>query len=161
MGKLFWLLLLIAAFTGIYWAVMSGWAAERALAFDINAAAREQDPATIADALTKCEGRLDSEKQWVGYFKFIMRKPDWSRIEDSRKTLHELQAAAQEAVNTSGGEIGSEATEKLRKYLNNMAPLRVGVFREGQDTLWKVLFWVSGCAAVLVGLLVFVRRSAD
>lgn len=161
MGKLFWVLLVIAAFTGVYWAVMSGWAAERALAFDIQAAARENDAATICDALTKCEGRLDSEKQWVGYFKFLMRKPDWSRLEASRKTLHELQAAATEAVNTSGGEIGSEATEKLRKYLRNMEPLRVGVFREGQDTLWKVLFWVSGSLAVLAGLLAFVKRAAD
>lgn len=161
MGKLFWLLLIVAAFTGTYWTVMSGWAADKVLAVDIRAAAREEDPATIRDSLDKAEKRLDSQKEWVGRFKFIARNPDWSRVNQSRATLRELQRAAEDVVNVSGGELGSEGTERLRKYLRTMPPLRAGVFREGEDTLWKVLFWVCAAGVIVLGFLMFVRRIGD
>jgi len=160
-GKLFWLLVIVAAFTGAYWTVMSGWAAEKTLAVDLRAVAREEDPAAIRDGLVKAEKRLDSQKEWVGRFSFIARKPDWSRVNQSRQTLRELQAAAEDVVAVSGGELGSEGTERLRKYLRAMPPLRAGVFREGEDTLWKVLFWVCASGAVLLGLLMFVRRMGN
>ncbi|UCH33950.1 MAG: hypothetical protein JSV65_15525 [Armatimonadota bacterium] len=161
MGRWFVLLVIIAGFTGAYWTVMSGWAAEKAVAVDIRGAARENDPQAILDRLEKAESRLDSQKQWVKRFDFIARDPDWSRVEDSRKILHELQAATSEVIAVSGGEIGAEGTERLRKYLKGMQPLPAGVFREGQDTLWKVLFWISAVGIIILGLLMFVRRIGD
>jgi len=160
-GKVLVLLVLVAAFSGIYWAVMSGWAANTALAFDIRGAAREEDAMTIRDDLIKAEKRLDSQKEWVKHFSFIARKPDWSRLERSRRTLRDLQAMAEDVVATSGGEIGSEGTERLRKYLRTLPMLQAGAFREGQDTLWKVLFWVSAAGIIILGLLMFVRRIGD
>jgi len=160
-GKLFVLFLIVAAFTGTYWAVMSGYAAERALGFDIRAAAREADAATIRDDLVKAEGRLDSQKEWVKRFKFIARNPDWSRVEESHKQLRELQRETDDIVAAAGGEIASEGTERLRKFLSEMPIPSAGVFRAGQDTMWKVLFWVSAAGAIILGLLSFVRRFGD
>jgi hypothetical protein len=160
-GKLFVVLLIVAAFTGTYWAVMSGYVAERAMGFDIRAAAREADAATIRDDLIKAEGRLDSQKEWVKRFSFIARQPDWSRIEASRKELRELQRETDDIVAAAGGEIASEGIDKLRKFLSEMPPPSAGVFRPGQDTIWKVLFWVSAAGAVVLGLLSFIRRVGD
>jgi hypothetical protein len=160
-GKLFVLLLIVAVFTGLYWAVMSGWATERVLGFDIRGAAREAEAATIYDDLVKAEKRLDTQKEWVKRFSFIARNPDWSRIEESRKQLREIQKEAADVVTAAGGEVASEGVDRLRKFLREMPTPSAGVFRPGEDTLWKVLFWVSAAGAVILGLLLFVRRFGD
>ena len=161
MGKWLAVLVIVAAFTGSYWAVMSGYAAERALAFDIRGAARQNDAQSILDELKKAERRLDSQQQWVKRFNFIARNPDWSRVNETRRTLHELQKEVSDVVAVSGGEIGSEGVESTRRYLRTMPLLTASVFRPGEDTLWKVLFWVSASGAVIVALLLFVRRFGD
>lgn len=161
MGKLFVLLLIIAAFSGTYWMVMSGYVAEQMVAVGISAAAREPDALSMVAGLHKAEAGLDAQQRWVRRLRFIARDPDWSQLEASRKKLHQIQKEATGIAAVSGGEIGSEGAERLRKYLRSMPPLRTGVFREGEDTLWKVLFWVSGAGVILVGLLLFVRRVGD
>lgn len=161
MGKWLVLLLIIAAFTGTYWAIMSGYVADRGLAFDISAAARQSDAKSILDELDKAERRFDWQRRWVKRFGFIARDPDWSQMQQSREVLRELQKEAADAYAVSGTEPSSEGADRVRRYLRRMAPLRVGVFRAGEDTLWKVLFWVSAAGAVLLGLLLFVRRVGD
>ena len=161
MGRWFVLLLIIAAFSGTYWAIMSGYVADRGLAFDIGAAARQNDAKSILDELDKAEHRLDWHKRWVKRFGFIARDPDWSRVEASRDILHELQKEAADAFAVSGTDPGSEGAERVRKYLRQMPPLRTGVFRAGEAMWWKVLFWVSAAGTVLLGLLLFVRRFGD
>jgi hypothetical protein len=127
----------------------------------IRGAARENDAASILDGLREAEKRLDGQRRWVDRFHFIARRPDWSATQRSRKTLHELQKEATDVMVTAAGEVGSEGVEQLRRYLRDMPPLHVRAFREGEDTVWKWLFWVSGVGAVLTGLLVFVRRLGD
>jgi hypothetical protein len=161
MSKWFLLLLLIAAFTGTYWAVMSGSVAEKMIAFDVRDAARENEPPAILDALKQAEERLDTQKQWVEYFKFMNRSPDWTRVEETRQELHNVQDAAQEIIERSGPDIGAEGTESLRRYLRTLRPLHAGVFREGQSTVWAVLFWIAMVGVVITGLLAFVRRMSD
>lgn len=161
MGKLFVLLLIVAAFTGVYWMIMSGYAADRMIALDIRAAARENDAQSILDRLREAEQGINAERRWVGWFRFIARDPDWSQAQETRKLLHELQNEATDIVAVSGGEIAPEGGEQLRKYLRTMPALHVGAFREGQDTVWKVLFWVSAAGVVILGLLLFVRRMGD
>lgn len=161
MSKWFLLLLIVAAFTGTYWAVMSGYVAEKMIAFDINDAAHEEEPPAILDALKQAEQRLDTQKEWVGHFKFLNRKPDWTRVDSTRQELHNLQDAAQEIIERSGPDIGAEGTESLRKYLREMPRLLAGVFREGQSTPWAVIFWAAAAGVVVTGLLAFVRRATD
>jgi len=160
-GKLFVLLLIVAAFTGVYWMIMSGYAADRMIALDIRAAVRENDAQSILDRLGEAEEGINAERRWVGWFRPIARDPDWSQARESRKLLHELQKEATDVAAVSGGEIASEGAEQLRKYLRTMPSLHVGVFREGQETLWKVLFWVSAAGVVILGLLLFVRRMGN
>jgi len=161
-GKWFLLLLVIAAFTGTYWGVMSGYVAEKMIAFDINDASRENEPPAILDALKQAEKRLDTQKEWVQHFKFMNRNPDWTRVQATREELHRLQDAAQEIIERSGPDIGAEGTESLRKYLRDeMRPLLAGVFREGQSTPWAVIFWIAAAGVVVTGLLAFIRRAAD
>jgi len=155
------LLLIVTAFTGTYWAVMSGCVADRMVAMAVRSAAREHDPQAVVDALREAENGLDWQQRWVERFGFIAKDPDWSRARESREKLHRLQKEATNILRVAGGELGSEGTEQLRRFLQAMPPLRTGVFREGQETPWRVGFWLAAVGTALLGLVVFVRRMAE